>query len=91
MNFLLCIGAAVLFSLVIFVKKWQGGAHFEPIKFGATMATAVVVGIIAAIKGTTPAEITLQWITTQLATYGGVILIFQFVIQIIVRWIRGKR
>jgi hypothetical protein len=85
------MGAAVLFALVIFVKKWQGGQGFDLKKFLATMFTALVIGVIAHVKGVPVEQVTADFIAKQLLTYGGVIMLFQFVIQILFNWIGKKR
>ena len=90
MNLLLCLLTGIFGSLIIYVKKWQGGQAWEWKKFTWTVVVGLVVGIIAQYTKVSPQQITTEWIETTVLTYGSIITMVQTVFQIIWNLIAKK-
>ena len=87
------LGAFVglVYSLVIYLRKYQGTQAFDIKKTLSTVFVGIFIGIISAIKGV---KLTEQSFELTMVAYGGSIIAVQNGIQIILRfyyWLKNRK
>lgn len=78
--------AALVYSLIFYAKKREGGQEFDPYKFTSTIIVGVVVGVFLSLG---PMELTQENVMGIMATNIGIIAVIESALKWLVRKTRN--
>ena len=91
MQILISCIMGMMISIMIYIKKWQGGQKWEWQKFTFTAVVGILVGVVAQRQGVSLQNVTEEYLIGVCAAYAGVITVLQTVIQIVWNFFTKKR